>query len=156
MSKKGVNDLEKTINNVNLLYRKSKEALIIKVPVPIILTDRGLVAQKSTVDYTGILNGGKFIAFDTKETMSKTSFPLANIHQHQLIYLEYVEVLKGISFFMIQFKNINKNVFITPISLIKKYWYGNSRKSIPFTEFNNDWICDTSTYLTKVRELYES
>ena len=149
-----VNELEKKANAVNLQYRKLKKALILKVPVPILMTAKGLVAQQSTVDYTGLINGGIFLAFDAKETQSETSFPLANIHQHQLIYLEYVKELGGIAFFMIHFKFVYETmVFITPISLIQKYWYGNERKSIPLNDFKINWLTEIDTYIEKVEEL---
>lgn len=116
------NELEKKASKANLISRKAKESLILKVPVPILYTAKGMVVQQSTVDYTGVLKGGKFIAFDAKETQSKTSFPLSNIHDHQLKYLEMVEDLGGIAFFLIHFKKLHKDsAFITPISLVKHY-----------------------------------
>jgi len=132
------NELEKKANKANLRYRKSKQALILKVPTPILYTRRGLVAQQSTVDYTGLIKGGQFIAFDAKETQSKTSFPLANIHQHQLTYLELVEELGGQAFFLIHFKKLHsEQAYITPIPLVSRYWYREKRKSIPIKEFKD-------------------
>ena len=117
-----VNELEKKANKTNLRYRKLKQALILKVPTPILYTRKGLVAQQSTVDYTGLMKGGQFIAFDAKETQSKTSFPLANIHQHQLTYLELVEELGGQAFFLIHFKKLDKTqAYVTPIPLVSRY-----------------------------------
>ena len=102
MGQKG-NELEKRANKQNISYRKIYRALILKVEVPIIITRKGLIAKQSTVDYTGTLKGGKSIAFDAKETRSKTSFPLANIEDHQLAYLIFQRALEGIAFFMIHF-----------------------------------------------------
>tara|TARA_B100001758_G_scaffold247955_1_gene269092 strand:- start:18790 stop:19155 length:366 start_codon:yes stop_codon:yes gene_type:complete len=117
------NELEKKANKINLVYRKEKRALIQKVPTPILYTRKGLIAQRSTVDYTGILApGGKGIAFDAKETKNKTSFPLSNIHEHQLAFLDIFESLGGIAFFLIHFKSVHKDkVFVTPLSLVHKY-----------------------------------
>ena len=89
------NELEKLAGRANLNYRQQVRALILKIPVPIILTSRGLVAQESTVDFAGIVEGGYFLAFDAKETQNKTSFPLKNIKQHQVTYLNYVQKLGG-------------------------------------------------------------
>jgi recombination protein U len=148
------NELEKTANAVHIKYRKNKTALILKVPVPILMTNKGLIAQQSTVDYTGLINDGTFIAFDAKETLSKTSFPLSNIHQHQLVYLEYVQELNGIAFFMIHFKNVHKDkVYITPLHLIKKFWYGGERKSIPLSAFDDNWLTTVENYINKLQEL---
>ena len=43
--------------------------------------------EPSTLDYTGIYKN-KYIEFDAKETKSKTSFPLSNIHSHQLEHIK--------------------------------------------------------------------
>lgn len=151
MGKKGGNQLEKRITRQNILYRKSDKALILKVEVPIILTSKGLVAKQSTVDYTGTLNGGKSIAFDAKECKSKTSFPLSNIEGHQLAYLNFQQKLKGIAFFLIHFKTLHENeAFVTPLSLINKYYNKDGRKSIPIKDFNPDWLISIESYLDKV------
>lgn len=148
------NELEKRANHQNIIYRKEKRALILKVDVPIILTNKGLIAKKSTVDYTGTIKGGKSIAFDAKETLSKTSFPLANIEDHQLAYLDFQQNLGGIAFFMIHFKSLYPDeVFITPIQLIKKYKEENIRKSIPINEFKQEWLTKIDNYLDKVIEM---
>ncbi len=148
------NELEKRANHQNIKYRKDEMALILKVETPVILTNKGLIAKKSTVDYTGTVKGGKSIAFDAKETLSKTSFPLANIEDHQLAYLEFQQKLGGIAFFMIHFKALYPDkVFITPISLIKKYKIGNDRKSIPIQDFKLEWLIEVENYLNKVIEM---
>lgn len=145
------NELEKRANKANLSYRKDKKALILKVQTPIILTKKGLIATSSTVDFTGLIQGGKFIAFDAKETQNKTSFPLKNIHQHQLHYLELVEELGGIAFFLIHFKKVHKNkAFITPISLVHQYMFEEERKSIPLDKFKKEWLVDVDNYMEKI------
>tara|TARA_Y100000034_G_scaffold101317_1_gene125503 strand:+ start:217 stop:672 length:456 start_codon:yes stop_codon:yes gene_type:complete len=146
------NELEKRANQANLNYRKDKKALIMKVPVPILLTRKGLRPMQSTVDYTGLVKGGRFIAFDAKETKIKTSFPLKNIHQHQLAYLDMVEELGGIAFFFIHFKSIHKNkAYITPLSLIHKIINENKRKSIPIKEFKKEWLVNIDNYMEKIK-----
>jgi|APSaa5957512535_1039671.scaffolds.fasta_scaffold16416_3 recombination protein U len=146
-----VNELEKRANAANLKYRKSKRALILKVPTPILYTRKGLVAQKSTVDYTGLIEGGEYLAFDAKETQNKTSFPLRNIHQHQLNYLELVEDLGGTAFFLIHFKKLYKDkAYITPIHLVHRYWYREKRKSIPISEFKLEWLVSVDDYLKTI------
>ena len=47
----------------------------------------GFFEKKSTLDYSGIYNG-KYVEFDAKETNSKTSFPLSNIHEHQINHIK--------------------------------------------------------------------
>lgn len=49
------------------------------------ITD-GFFEAPSTLDYNGIYKG-KYIEFDAKETKNKTSFPISNIHRHQIDYV---------------------------------------------------------------------
>ena len=146
-------ELEKAINKTNLMYRKDKTALILKVPVPIIYTATGMKAQTSTVDYTGLINSGIHVAFDAKECENKTSFPLKNIHDHQLLYLQLVKDLHGLAFFAMWFKKLQDQIYIVPISLVQKYWSGTQRKSIPITDFQKHWLTPVNNYIQKVIEL---
>lgn len=141
-------ELEGRVNKANTRYKKAKQALIMKVPVPILYTRKGMVATSSTVDFTGVLSGGRFLAMDTKETISKTSYPLKNIHQHQLTYLRFIEDLGGISFFLIHFKKIHPDkAYVVPIEKIEEYQVEGMRKSIPLKEFENSWLVDIDNYL---------
>lgn len=145
---KGSN-LEKEINKINLDLRYKKKALIRKIAVPILATTKGLIAQTSTVDYEGLVNDGKYIAFDAKECESETAFPLSNIKQHQEIYLEFVYELGGYAFLLIYLIKINK-YYAVPITEILNFKKNNSRKSIPFSEFKSEWECDINNYLEKI------
>ena len=131
----GGRELEKRANKLNLKKRLNKEALILQIPVPIIMTKNGIVPKQSTVDFAGLIKGGKFIAFDAKETKVKTRFDLSNIHQHQLEYLMMVRELGGLAFFLIWFKSLyNEDAFIVPISVVEHFWFVSERKSIPFED----------------------
>lgn len=147
--------LEKTANMANIQYRKSRKALIENIPTPFIVTNQGLIPRPSTVDYVGLLEGGQFIAFDAKETKLKTRFDLKNIHDHQLEYLNFVESLQGIAFFLIHFTEIEKNKsFVTPLWLVNKWVEDSTRSSIPYDEFikyctlvnNNNYLSFLDTY----------
>lgn len=151
------NELEKCANKANKQYRKDGTALILKVDTPIIYTSKGMVAKQSTVDFVGILKGGRFLAFDAKETAIKTSFPLKNIHEHQFNYLNIVESLGGLVFFLIHFKKVHPDkAFFTPLDLIKKYWMQDGRKSIPISEFKEDWLVPTTDYLINQIKLIDA
>lgn len=129
-----------------------------------------MIPRQSTVDFTGIykknyyLDGpdglagprrdliasvGQGIAFDAKETENKTAFPLKNIHQHQLTFLEYFQDVGGTAFFLIQFKKIQQDhAFVTPLDFVKKYWYdGDSRRSMPYASFDPSWSIEIDDYL---------
>lgn len=148
-------ELEKKADKVNLSKRLSKEALILKIPVPIIRTRNGLIPKPSTVDFAGLIQGGTFIAFDAKETKVKTRFDLSNIHQHQVEYLNAVRDLGGIAFFLIWFKEVDKkNAYVVPLSLVNHYyWDETKRQSIPFDDFNQYAI---KVNLTKYLEFLEN
>ena len=152
-----VNELESRIKKANLMYRKKRLAVIQKLEVPIRLTNSGLVATLSTVDFYGVFLYGKGkrrrgipIAFEAKETENATSFPLANIHQHQLEYLKLWIEVGGMGFFLIHFKKLYPDkAFVTPVDLIDSYWSNpTGRKSIPITDFNTDWLLDIDDYLS--------
>lgn len=94
-------ELEKIAEKVNLQQRLDKQSLILKVPTPLVMTNKGIIPKPSTVDFVGLLDGGKFIAFDAKETKVTTRFDLKNIKAHQLEYLQFVKDLGGLAFFLI-------------------------------------------------------
>ena len=151
-----MNDLEDRIKKANLVYRKTRKAVIQKLEVPIRMTSQGLVATLSTVDFYGVylkMNRKKKIgvpiAFEAKETESRTSFPLVNIHQHQLEYLKLWIDVGGTGFFLIHFKKLYPDqAFVTPVELVDKYWQNpDGRKSIPLSDFDTAWLLDIDDYL---------
>ena len=100
--------LEEYINHTNETYRQQGLALIQKVPTPItpIEIDKksrhitlAYFEQKSTVDYIGVVQGIP-VCFDAKECHS-TTFPLQNIHTHQMEFMEDWQAQEGIAFFLI-------------------------------------------------------
>ena len=147
------NALEQRVNKTNLKYRRTDKALILKIDVPVRVTAKGIIAAQSTVDYQGVLPpNGLAIAFDAKMCQSKTSFPLKNIHQHQLEYLKIIEALGGRAFFLVQFQTLYEDeAFKTPIKFISKYWDAardsGGRKSIPIKDFDPNWLVDIDDYL---------
>lgn len=91
----------------NEQYRDMKLALIQKVPTPITpmnfdkATGHITLAyfeKKSTVDYIGAVQGIP-VCFDAKECKTDT-FPLANIHEHQVKFMADFEKQQGVSFFL--------------------------------------------------------
>ncbi len=134
--------LEDDINITNEYYKINNIALIYKKPTPIKInkvdynkskiTD-AFFAYASTLDYNGVYKG-KYIEFDAKETQSKTSFALSNIHKHQLEHIRRVLYHKGIAFLIIRFINLNKN-YLLPASILLDFIDNNTRKSIPLNFF---------------------
>lgn len=137
--------LEEDINLTNEYYREKNIALIYKKPIPIkvLRTNEtktrikdGFYEQKSTLDYNGIYQG-MYIEFDAKETNSKTSFPLSNIHIHQIEHIKDVLFYKGIVFLIIRFNILNKT-YILPGDKLIEFINTEDRKSIPLNFFEEN------------------
>lgn len=138
--KRGMN-LESDINNSNTYYLNNNIAIIYKKPTPVKVVKvnyNNRVNTKiveayyeipSTTDYNGIYKG-RYIDFEAKETKSKTSFSLNNIHAHQITHLKRVLEHGGISFIIIRFTTLNKTYLLLTEDFIQ-YIESNSRKSIP-------------------------
>ena len=96
--------LEDMINRTNEKYAENNLALIQKIPTPItpIKLDKetrqitlAYFDQKSTVDYIGAVQGIP-VCFDAKECTIST-YPLHNIHEHQMEFMREFERQGGIS-----------------------------------------------------------
>ena len=120
--------LEEMINLTNEKYRDQKLALIQKVPTPIkpIRIDQATrhitlayFDQKSTVDYIGVVQGIP-VCFDAKECASER-FPLANVHPHQIRFMQEFEEQDGIAFLSIYFKSRDLYMYL-PCRTLTKFW----------------------------------
>ena len=137
--------LEEDINLTNEYYKEKNIALIYKKPIPIkvlkINSSKTRILDafyetKSTLDYSGIYKQ-KYIEFDAKETNSKTSFPLANIHQHQIEHIKNIVNYKGIVFLIIRFNILNKTYVLEGEKLLN-FINKEERKSIPINYFEEN------------------
>ena len=136
-AKRGM-DLESLINEANKYYLDNDIAVIYKKPTPVEIKKvsykgkteyiEGILREKSTLDYTGVYKG-YYLDFDAKSSKSKTSFPLANIHKHQLLHIDRVLKHKGISFLIIE---MNDRFFILDGNVLMNFVNNNDRKRIPF------------------------
>ena len=120
--------LEELINRTNEQYREKGLALIQKVPTPItpIKIDQrhrhitlAYFDKKSTVDYIGAVQGIP-VCFDAKECQTDV-FPLANIHEHQLQFMQEFEKQKGISFLLLYFSEENLFYYLR-LRELQKFW----------------------------------
>lgn len=130
-------DLEYLINITNEYYLNNNIAVIYKKPTPITVhkvdykhnkVTEGYYKTPSTLDYNGIYKG-KYIDFDAKETKNKTSFPLTNIHPHQIKHIERVITHGGISFIILK---MNEKYYYLKGEDLLSFIENNQRKSIPF------------------------
>lgn len=146
-SNRGMN-LENDLNDSNKYYRDSDIAIIYKKPTPITInkvdyksrTDAVIKEAHfivpSTTDYNGIYKG-KYIDFEAKETKSLTSFPLGNIHKHQINHLKKIYEHGGIGFIIVRFSRLNKN-YLLFINDLLFFLENNDRASIPLSYFEEN------------------
>lgn len=140
--------LEDLINHTNEKYLDSGLALIQKIPTPIkpinIEKDTRHITlayfdQKSTVDYIGAVQGIP-ICFDAKEC-SVTTFPLQNVHEHQMNFMEAFEKQGGVSFIILYFSNLEEMYYV-PFRHLKKFWdrgKNGGRKSFTYEEIDHSY-----------------
>lgn len=120
--------LEEFINHTNERYDELGLALIQKIPTPItpvkIDKERRHITlayfdKISTVDYIGSVQGIP-VCFDAKECSSDT-FPLQNIHEHQMTFMEKFEKQDGISFLILYYSARNI-LYYMRFKEIKAFW----------------------------------
>ena len=149
------------INDKAVIYKKPTPITISKVNYPSrveAVIQEGYFRTPSTTDYNGIYKG-KYIDFEAKETKLKTSFPLSNIHEHQIKHLKQISKHGGIGFLIVRFTSIGKTFLLTVEDLID-FLNNYSRKSIPLSYFEekgyiiNDKYNPRVDYLEVLDKLY--
>ena len=120
--------LEDMINKTNEKYRENGLALIQKIPTPITPIKMepenrhitlAYFEQKSTVDYIGAVQGIP-ICFDAKECNVRT-FPLQNVHEHQVAFMREFEQQGGIAFLLISYTALNEMYYL-PFRDLERFW----------------------------------
>ena len=136
--------LEDMINHTNEIYREKKLALIQKIPTPItpITIEKSTrhitlayFDQKSTVDYIGAVQGIP-VCFDAKECAVKT-FPLQNVHEHQIRFMKEFEEQGGIAFIILHFTALDEIVLHAHSGIWKRSgnaWKQADAKASPTTK----------------------
>ncbi len=140
--------LEELINHSNESYREKRLALIQKIPTPITpiqidKTSRHITLayfeQKSTVDYIGTVQGIP-VCFDAKECATKT-FPLQNVHPHQVEFMKEFEEQNGVAFLVLHFTRLDE-IYYLPFRSLYKFWQRmeqGGRKSFTYEELDRSW-----------------
>ena len=114
--------LEDMVNRTNERYLEQELALIQKIPTPItpVRMDK-----------------------DAKECNADT-FPLQNIHEHQIIFMENLEKQQGISFLLIYYTARNEMYYMR-FEEVAKFWnraMTGGRKSIRLEELDPRFFFD--------------
>lgn len=141
--------LEDMLNRTNEKYLTNGLALIQKIPTPITPIDidkqsrhitLAYFDQKSTVDYIGAVQGVP-VCFDAKECNTDT-FPLANIHEHQLAFMEQFEKQDGIAFILISYTHRDQFYYLR-FSELMRFWdraQEGGRKSFRLEELDPEYF----------------
>ncbi|HAC02416.1 MAG TPA: Holliday junction resolvase RecU, partial [Eubacterium sp.] len=93
----------------------------------------------STVDYIGVIQGIP-VCFDAKECATDT-FPLHNIHEHQINFMKEFELQDGISFIILYFSTRDEFYYM-PFSDIIIFWEraaNGGRKSFTYDEVDKSY-----------------
>ena len=153
---------EKLINESNMYYRTHELAVIHKKPIPIQIVkvkypsrQKAVISEAyykvpSTTDYNGIYKGWH-IDFEAKETINKTSFPLRNIHMHQIKHMLDIDKHNGIAFVIIHFKPHNE-IYIIDIKDMTHFAERGKigRKSISYDEIKEVGYLVPSAFAPRV------
>jgi len=158
---RGMN-FEAMINETNEFYLANNVAIIHKKPIPIQIVKvdypsrSGAVIKEayykipSTTDYNGIYKG-QYIDFEAKETRNKTSFPLSNIHAHQIEHLQSIEDHGGISFVLLYFKVLDEIYLLDSNDLVSYHNRSEKgRKSITIEEIRKNGYQVLESYAPRV------
>lgn len=141
--------LEEFINHTNERYKEMGLALVQKIPTPItpVRIDQesrhitlAYFDKVSTVDYIGAVQGIP-VCFDAKEC-SVDTFPLQNVHEHQIDFMGRFEGQGGISFLLIYYTERDE-LYYMRYQQIREFWdraEGGGRKSFRFEELDPGWF----------------
>lgn len=139
---------EAQILKANAYYLASGRAVIHKKPTPVQVVKvdypkraaatitEAYFKTPSTTDFNGVYKG-LYIDFEAKETMNKTTFPLANVHAHQVQHIIAVTQQKGVAFLLVKFAFFDE-VYLLKSDTLQQFWQEYEkgiRKSIKREEF---------------------
>lgn len=143
--------LEDMVNRTNERYLEQKLALIQKIPTPItpVRTDKdhrqitlAYFEQRSTVDYIGAVQGIP-VCFDAKECRTDT-FPLHNIHEHQMRFMENFEGQGGIAFLLLYY-TARDRIYYMRFAEVSGFWERaakGGRKSFRIEELDSSYFLE--------------
>ena len=166
---------EAQIEKANDYYLASGTAVIHKKPTPVQIVKVDYPARSaakiteayfktpSTTDFNGVYQG-TYIDFEAKETTNKTSFPLANVHAHQMDHIFAVAKQGGFAFLLIKFSTLDE-VYLLTADTLRQFWQeykAGTRKSLQYKEIvalGNLVPANTYPridYLKIVKEMFET
>ena len=145
--------LEDLINITNEKYKEKGIGLIQKIPTPIkpVAIDKdtrhitlAYFEQRSTVDYIGVVQGVP-VCFDAKECSTET-FPMQNIHKHQVEFMKEFENQRGVAFLILYYTSLNEAYYL-PFNKLEEFFMrseNGGRKSFRFEELDKSYKISTN------------
>lgn len=130
---------EKMIEGQCELYEKQDRAVIRKIPTEFTIQRAGarivsaFPKKKSTLDFIGDLQGVS-IAIEAKSTKNKTSFPFANLHEHQI---SLINKWSGLVYYFVYFESLGR-FFLCDAKHFQLEMETIGRKSFPLSWFEDD------------------
>jgi len=126
-------------SGVAVIHKKPTPVQIVKVDYP--TRSKATITEAyfktpSTTDFNGVYKG-IYIDFEAKETTNKTTFPLANLHAHQVQHLVAVTEQKGYAFLLVKFVALDE-IYLLMSDTLQQFWQEYEkgiRKSIKRKEF---------------------
>lgn len=153
--------LEEDISNSCEYYNNLNVCLIYKRPTPIKVVKMDKInrskiteayfSSKSTTDYNGVYKG-KYMDFEAKETINKTSFSFHNIRSQQIEHLSEVTKLGGLAFFIIRMKAYNET-YLLKYSDIEPFLVSKLRASLPYSYIKENGFLIEESYLPRLKFL---
>ncbi len=154
---------EKLIDDANNYYREHDIANVHKKPIPIQIVNVDYPSRQkarikeayyrtpSTTDYNGIYKG-HYIDFDVKESRNKTSFPLKNIHGHQINHLQSVHHHGGIAFLLVYLHSEDMTYLLTypTLETFINREHNGGRKSITIEEIKEHGYPIKEAFLPRI------
>ena len=143
--------LEEFINHTCELYREKNLALIQKVPTPITPVQ---IDQKSrhitlayfdktrTITYMGAFQG-ILGGVDAKECATDT-FPVQNIHEHQVAFMRDFERQQGVAFLILYFSHRDEVYYLT-FRQMYRFWQRGIQggpKHFKYQELEPQWFLE--------------
>lgn len=131
---------EKEVQRANERYARMGVAQVFHAPTPMMpvgsegdgIFRARFVRRNRSVDFVGVLNRGRAVAFDAKESSGrKWVTDEEHVPKHQVDFLRKWAERGGVAFFLVRFRRANR-VYAVPIGTFLEKWA--SRSSVPVEE----------------------
>ncbi len=138
-------------NNLALLSKRPTPIRVVKNDYKLGKITEAYFEKQSNTDYNGVYKG-KYVDFECKETLSKTSLTFNNIPLHQIKHLKKVISQGGIAFFLIYFKTLDEIYMISASDMIDLY-ENSDRKSATIESIRDKGIKIEQAYMPRIKFL---